>query len=241
MSDPNNDTPNAEKDVLASILPPLLHDINNYTSGVVGAASLIKHAIELGVTPGEITTYVEIMSTAATMLQTLSTRVYTDYISSGRIEVVKEGEIVFSRLIKSAKALLQTHLDVKNIRLRPTFLPDLPAHIAGDEVSLNRIVVNLLSNAIKYSAYGSTIDVKIGALEDIYFIEIIDYGIGIAEADQFKIFEPFIKISDLQPGKGIGLSIVKDLVTQMDGDVSVHSTIGKGSTFRVTLPLLNNI
>jgi signal transduction histidine kinase len=70
-------------------------------------------------------------------------------------------------------------------------------------------------------------------------IQVVDTGIGIPETAQKQIFEPFWQLPGEKQklGSGLGLSIVKQLVTMMGGDVQVHSVEGKGSTFIVTLPL----
>jgi signal transduction histidine kinase len=68
-------------------------------------------------------------------------------------------------------------------------------------------------------------------------IEISDTGVGIPEKDIKKIFDPFFTTKDVGKGTGLGLSIVYNLVTQAGGDIEVESAVGKGTTFKITLPL----
>jgi len=113
--------------------------------------------------------------------------------------------------------------------------------VLGDAFRLKQVFVNLADNAIKYNRPGG--EVKISARPDDaqVVVEIKDNGIGISQADQQRIFERFYRVdksrSRAQGGSGLGLAIVKKIMEEHGGTVSVESTLGKGSTFRVTLPL----
>jgi CheY-like chemotaxis protein len=122
------------------------------------------------------------------------------------------------------------------------FLPprNLPAHVRTDEKRLRQILVNLLSNAVKYTPSGSvTLTVRYQGL--IADFDIADTGIGIAPEDLTCIFEPFNRGSSgqalTQSGTGLGLAITRMLAQVMGGDVSVESTVGTGSVFRLRVML----
>ncbi len=109
-----------------------------------------------------------------------------------------------------------------------------------DEKLLRHILGNLLANAIKYSPPGSVVRLELTyELETVVF-QIHDQGIGIPQKDQKHLFEPFYRASNVgqTPGMGMGLAIVKKAVDLQQGEISVHSSIGMGSTFTVTLPVL---
>jgi signal transduction histidine kinase len=108
-----------------------------------------------------------------------------------------------------------------------------------DEKLLRQIITNLLLNAIKYSPKGSEVKLSLISQSESVVLCVQDSGVGIPEAEQDKIFEPFHRGSNIGHvnGSGLGLSIVKQCVALHRGKIAVESTEGKGTTFTVTLPL----
>jgi signal transduction histidine kinase len=121
-------------------------------------------------------------------------------------------------------------------------LGDSPLWVLGDPVRLGQVFDNLLSNAIKFSRPGGKVSVRAQAGGERVTVEISDQGIGIPEELHHKIFERFYQIPKVltrpYSGVGIGLAIVKELVTRHGGSISVESRPGDGSTFRTELPLI---
>src|SRR5262249_50332560 len=115
----------------------------------------------------------------------------------------------------------------------------LPA-VLGDEAALRRAFQNLIGNAVKYG--GDAGWVGVGAVADASGVAVTvrDRGIGIAPADQDRIFDPFYRAADVVSaqiqGAGLGLSLVKRIVEAHGGRIAVDSMPGKGSAFTVTLP-----
>ncbi|OAI38917.1 hypothetical protein AYO38_01880 [bacterium SCGC AG-212-C10] len=107
---------------------------------------------------------------------------------------------------------------------------------------LYRCVFNLVDNAIKYSGPGSKVVVKTSTSSGSAVVEVIDNGPGIAAEDLTHVFDRFYRVdkgrSRRQGGSGLGLSIVRELIHGMNGDVDVRSTLGEGTTFRLRLPLV---
>ena len=102
-------------------------------------------------------------------------------------------------------------------------------------------MTNLLTNAIKYSPQGNQIAVKLFAEPEQIIISINDRGIGIPQADQGRLFEPFSRASNVGtiPGIGLGLAIVKKAVELHRGTISLQSVVEVGTTVTVTFPLNN--
>lgn len=119
------------------------------------------------------------------------------------------------------------------------------AMVMGDEKQISQIVNNLLSNALKYSDPGDTIRLEARQFDfqehSKYQIVVEDTGIGMSPEFLEHLFEPYSRETTFSPrptvGTGLGMAIVKSLVQQMSGEISVDSTLGKGSRFTVTLPL----
>jgi len=112
--------------------------------------------------------------------------------------------------------------------------------VFGDAFRLKQALVNLVDNAIKYNRPGGEVKISARADDAQVVIEIKDNGIGISQADQQRIFERFYRVdksrSRAQGGSGLGLAIVKKIAEEHGGTVSVESTLGEGSMFRITLP-----
>lgn len=118
---------------------------------------------------------------------------------------------------------------------------DLPEELIGewDRMRLDQIVTNLLSNALKYGA-GKPVEIRAGSHEGRAFLRVVDHGIGIAEAEQSRLFRRFERlVSDRHyGGLGLGLWIVRQIVERLGGTIRVESKLGEGSTFIVDLPLI---
>jgi len=115
--------------------------------------------------------------------------------------------------------------------------------VVGNGELLERAFVNLLGNAIKYSAAGAVVSVQAELAEDTVRVAIADQGIGIPAADLPQLFEPYFRSSTAalaeKRGAGLGLRFVKTVVQRHDGELSVSSEPGQGSTFVMTLPRLS--
>jgi signal transduction histidine kinase len=109
----------------------------------------------------------------------------------------------------------------------------------GDRVQLGQLVENLLANAVKYGPPSDGV-VTIGAhrVEDGWRVDLSDRGIGIAAADQARIFEPFtrVRVEGVSRGSGLGLAICNEIVVAHGGLLTVDSEVGRGATFSFTLP-----
>ncbi len=163
--------------------------------------------------------------------------------------------IALSRLQASDPLLAAHHLDVAEvleaavarcreiaraggIALTLTAAPGV--HVEGDAEQLEAAVTNLVQNAVAYSEPGARVAVSSRAVGDQVEIRVSDNGIGIAEADQARVFERFYRVdadrSRASGGTGLGLSIVKHVAQAHHGDVTVWSKLGQGSTFTLRLP-----
>lgn len=114
--------------------------------------------------------------------------------------------------------------------------------LRGDRLHLSNVLYNLLDNAVKYATARPVVTVRTSNPDEAHIeIEVTDNGIGIAAAEKKKIFEKFYRVSTGNvhnvKGFGLGLSYVKEMVARHHGRIAVESEPGKGSTFRIILPL----
>ncbi len=144
--------------------------------------------------------------------------------------------IAINPLVDDALKLLQPSLQTAGINLH--FEPD-PKGVFGrlDPIQFTQVIFNLIINAIHASPSGSTIWVKILAVDDKLNLTIRDEGHGIPIEAQAKIFEPFFTTKDVGEGSGLGLSVVHGIVKSHGGSIRFSTEEGKGTTFNVSLPL----
>jgi signal transduction histidine kinase len=118
---------------------------------------------------------------------------------------------------------------------------DGPAELVGDRARLAQILDNLIANAIKFTPPGGQVEVRTFRAGDFAVVEVADTGIGISAEDQEQLFQRFFRaegaILGAIHGTGLGLAIVKAIVDAHDGELTVESIAGQGTTFRIELPL----
>ncbi|MBR5597873.1 MAG: response regulator [Lachnospiraceae bacterium] len=165
-------------------------------------------------------------------------------IEAGKMQIVL-GDYKLSSMIHDVSNMILTRNQKKNLEYKVEVEESIPSVLYGDEMRIRQILLNLLNNALKYTKEGSItfrIKGKLREKSDIFDIvfEVEDTGIGIKEEDMSKLFHQFERL-DLKKnrnveGTGLGLAITYLLVHNMQGDIEVESTYGKGSIFRVKLP-----
>ena len=156
-------------------------------------------------------------------------------IEAGKIELSLQ-PVMFPALIEDLFVTVRPLAD----EYGSTLVLDMesePFNIVSDPRRVRQILLNLLSNAIKFGE-GKPIRVLAKQCENRGVeIEVVDEGIGIAQEDITRIFEEFVQVSESkQPGTGLGLPISRRLAQLLDGSLTVWSTPGQGSSFRLTLP-----
>lgn len=126
----------------------------------------------------------------------------------------------------------------RDVTIESRFI-SLPERASTDPVLLRRIVTNLLSNAAKFTEHGN-VTLSAEARGAVLVIEVSDTGPGIAEQDLPRLFRKFVQLEATKTkrhaGTGLGLALVRDLVTMLQGTVTVRSRLGVGTTFTITLP-----
>ncbi len=143
-------------------------------------------------------------------------------------------------LVEQAAAMDRPAAEKKGIELRVTVTPHAPGEVRQDGGKLRQVLANLVSNAIKFTPEGGRVTVSGGVEGGTLTLSVADTGVGIAPAEQVSIFDKFRQASNPltreQGGTGLGLSIVRELCKLLGGDVTLHSDLGRGTTFTVTVP-----
>jgi signal transduction histidine kinase len=141
-------------------------------------------------------------------------------------------------IAEEAMAAVRTQAAAKSIGM--VFAGSEPAPVRGDRRLLERAIVNLANNAVKYSPGGSPVTVSVGVDGTQVRCLVRDQGYGISEKNQQRLFERFARFATAdQPrekGIGLGLAFVKTVIERHEGEVTVTSAVGVGSTFGFVLP-----
>ena len=160
-------------------------------------------------------------------------------IEAGR----KKYELVEGDMAEVIDSVLSTHryqITNSGFDVQTNIEPDLPL-VLIDREAMAQGISNLIDNAIKYSGKVKQLSIAVRTVQSELSIEIADHGVGIPRAEQARVFEKFYRVGDGLvhdvKGSGLGLSLVKHIIEAHNGTISVESDVGKGSLFRILLPL----
>jgi PAS domain S-box-containing protein len=233
----------AEESVKAkqNFLATMSHELRTPINGVLGLTNLIAASAQTK----ENQEYLKgVKSSGEHLLAIINDILDLAKIEAGKMKLQRidfdSTEIVES-IINSQKP----QANEKRLKLITVCDPQIPKILKGDPIRLNQILYNLISNAIKFTEKG---EVKItshvlsmNSHEVLLELAVSDTGIGIANDKLTKIFESFTQadkhVAVRFGGTGLGLSIVKQLTELMNGKIEVESFLGKGSEFKLTIPL----
>jgi len=149
--------------------------------------------------------------------------------------------LVIKEIITKTVSLFSSQAEDKKISIQYNIQSSLQP-IIGDRENIEILLINLVSNAVKYTPEGGTIEIKTENKNSGVRVVVSDSGIGISEEDVPRIFEDFFRTKEARDidkrGTGLGMSIVKQIVKQHNGEIKVFSKVGKGTIFDI---VLNNI
>ena len=165
-------------------------------------------------------------------------------VETGRINLEKI-PCPLIRVINDVVLLMGKRAEAKDIFLKSKFLSSMPEECESDPTRLRQILLNLVGNAIKFTDHGGvTIFTKVQKNlkgEDVFVAEVTDTGIGMDAKQLSQVFQPFTQadssVSRRFGGTGLGLAISLRIAQAMDGDLTVESTEGVSTTFRLTVPV----
>ncbi|WP_245947341.1 substrate-binding domain-containing protein [Bacillus taeanensis] len=227
----------AEKANMAKsdFLSKMSHELRTPLNGILGFAQLLELEESLNETQRDFVQ--EILKGGSHLLNLINEILDLSRIETGKLKVSID-EVHLLTLIDECINIVQPLAAKKKVSIHKQLSQSQDTLVLADPIRLKQILLNLLDNAIKYNKEGGSVTIFCHLEGNEQLVHIIDTGVGISVEEYQKVFVPFYRIqSTKEEGTGIGLSLVKQLVHLMDGEISVTSTKGKGSDFSFTLPL----
>jgi signal transduction histidine kinase/DNA-binding response OmpR family regulator len=235
----------------SAFLSTVSHELRTPLTSVLGFAKIIKKRLEeriFPLVPADDRKVQQTMQQVHENLQVVVsegerlTKLIDDVLDLAKIEAGKlewhMGPITLQEVIDQATAATSSLFDAKGLTLVKQIAPDLPV-VSGDRDRLVQVVINLISNAVKFTDAGSVACRAERRGNDVV-VSVTDTGMGIAPADQPKVFERFKQVGDTltdkPKGTGLGLPICREIVEHHGGRIWVESEPGRGSTFSFSLP-----
>ncbi len=237
----------------SSFLSTVSHELRTPLTSVLGFAKIIRRRLEERLFPLIAEDDRKVQQAKQQVLENLGvvvsegerlTKLIDDVLDLAKIEAGKftwnMASVSIEDVIERATAATASLFEAKRLRLERLVQPGLPT-ITGDQDRLIQVVINLISNAVKFTDQG-TIECAARLVDGELVVSVIDSGIGIAPADQPKVFEKFKQVGDTltdkPKGTGLGLPICKEIVEYHGGRIWVESAPGHGSVFSFTLPIV---
>lgn len=222
-------------------LENMRHDIRTPLIGITGFAEIIKKES----TDLKIKEYVDnLVASSSSLLNLLNEVLEAIAVSSGEIPLLKK-KFTLEKKLNDVILLYQAKAAHKNIALSLYYDPAIPTYLLGDSTRIHRVILELVSNALNFTHKGH---IKVSAqlaennAHDVVIkIMVEDTGVGIPAEKQQEIYVQFKRLTPsyegIYKGFGLGLSIAKQFIEDMNGELYVESQVGVGSTFTFIVPL----
>ncbi len=224
----------AKSDFLAN----MSHELRTPLNAIIGFAEILRDELVGNVNAEQKECINDIHISGQHLLEMINDILDLSKIEAGKM-VLQLEEFSIVEAVEEVNAIITALAVKKNLELTLTYNRDY--RIEADRVKFKQIFYNLLSNAVKFTPEDGKVSTQLEITATELRAEVIDTGIGIAEADQAKLFAPFTQIDTSKSrrygGTGLGLALTRRLIMLHGGEISVKSQEGKGSNFALRMPL----
>lgn len=223
----------------SAFLSSMSHELRTPLNAILGFAQLLEYDPNNPLTDGQKESIDHIKSGGKHLLHLINDILDLAKIEAGKVEfdiVAIEPNGLFMEVLPLAMALA----DERSISVYAPAMSKSSAHISVDFTRAKQVLLNLLSNAVKYNREAGEVTLDMEPRADFVRISVTDTGEGIPENKLPQLFKPFSRLGAEETsieGTGIGLTITKELVQHMGGDIGVESVVGVGTTFWVDFPI----
>ncbi|HYW05578.1 MAG TPA: ATP-binding protein [Longimicrobium sp.] len=222
----------------SAFLATMSHELRTPMNAILGYADLLDAEVAGPLTDAQRGQLTRISASARHLLQLIDEILTFSRIEAGREQVSVE-RFDLGALARDTSALVDPMAHAKGLRF-PSRVPLEPVWMVSDPGKVRQILLNLLSNAVKFTDSGE-VRLTVRVHEERAVMEIQDTGIGIAPEQLGRVFDAFWQVEQSSTrragGTGLGLSVTRQLVSMLGGEVLLRSAPGEGSTFTVELPL----
>ncbi len=220
-------------------LRAMSHELRTPLQAITGYAELLEMGVRGKVNTRQSTDLGRIVRAAGYLH-----RLINDLLTVARLEGARPLHpvtIAVTPMLEEVDGLCALQARAKSLRLTVT-PPAAHLAVTADAERFQQILINLIANAIKFTGKGGTVDVSCEEADGAVLFRVADTGIGIPHDDMERVFEPFVQLdrhltAPAEQGVGLGLAISRDLARAMQGDLTVQSIEGTGSTFTLALPI----
>ncbi|HSU96635.1 MAG TPA: ATP-binding protein [Gemmatimonadaceae bacterium] len=235
----------------SEFLATMSHELRTPLNAVLGYAQLLEMGVGGTLRPEQQQQVDRILTSGRHLLGLVNEVLDLAKVDAGRLSV-QIAPTSADETVDAAATLLRPTAEAVGVALTVTRMDQSSVYYDGDEDRVRQILVNLLSNAVKFTEGGGAVELKygeanrpdpearLGSRDGCIFFRVTDTGTGIPSDQLSRIFEPFVQVDSghTRPndGSGLGLAISRRLARLMRGDITVHSTVGEGSTFTLWLP-----
>jgi signal transduction histidine kinase len=220
----------------SEFLANMSHELRTPLNAIIGFSEVLQDQFFGDLNDKQAEYVADIHSSGRHLLALINDILDLSKIEAGRMEL-QVGDFALSEVLHNSTALSRERANRLGVSLALEVEPSIGV-ITADERMLKQVLFNLLTNALKFTARGGHVNVTARGNGDGVVVSVRDDGVGIAEADQARIFEEFQQVgtSNWQEGTGLGLALSRRLVELHGGLLRVESESGKGSTFTFNLP-----
>lgn len=222
------------------------HELRTPLNAIMGHAEILQEGVHGPLNEKQFTITQRVMVNVTRLLNMVGDLLNEAQIRAGKLTVKPEAIKIIS-LLENLHVSMDKVVADKGLDFITTVGENMPNELIGDSQRLQQILINLTGNSLKFTEQGSITVSLNRADEEHWKIEVKDTGVGIPENELSYVFDAFRQANNLEfttrqyGGIGLGLSIVKQLVELMNGEIQVTSEVGKGSTFTVVLPLIKEM
>ena len=234
--------------VKSEFLAAMSHELRTPLNAIAGYVDLMRLGIHGPTTEAQQSALIRIERSQKHLLSLINDILNFAKLEAGRVEY-RVSEVDLEEMVAGVMPIILPQLESK--RLSCDTRVSVGAMVLGDREKIEQILLNLLSNAIKFTMPGGRITIDTPGRDGsepagaFLYLRVTDTGIGIPNAKQSMIFEPFVQIdrnlARTTEGTGLGLAISRDLARGMGGDLRVRSVDGQGSSFTLSLPVSKTI
>jgi signal transduction histidine kinase len=223
----------------SQFLAAMSHELRTPLNAILGYADLLLFGVRGPLADVQLADLERIRGASRYLLSLINDILNFTRLEAGQVDF-RIATVDLRTLFDRTRAFVAQRIEEKGLEFQWVSPPEGVA-IRADEERTQQILLNLLTNAAKFTDRGGVVSADFTFDDTTVHIHVRDTGRGIALDHQARIFDPFVQIDrsvsgEADQGLGLGLAISRDLARRMDGDISVTSTVGVGSTFTLSLP-----